>query len=117
MTDFNNSNNKEESVQDTLRRVMTELGYFANPVTIHTEIGDFTSYVDDDSPLVKKNQAQLNVHNPFEPQAELQVRPPFSSAYQGTAYNNNSQEVPAQQSSIQQLKMPAGSQQQLTMPS
>ena len=103
MTDFNNSNNKEESVQDTLRRVMTERGYFANPVTIHTEIGDFTSYADEDSPLVKKNQAQLNAHNPFEPQAELQVKPPFSSAYQSTMYNNNSQEVltsPVQQNGI-----------------
>ena len=100
MTDFNNSNNKEESVKDTLRRVMTERGYFANPVTIHTEIGDFTSYADEDSPLVKKNQAQVNAHNPFEPQAEIQVKPPFSSAYQGTAYNNNSQEVPAQQNGI-----------------
>ena len=41
---MNNFNNEDESVHDTLNRVMTDMGYFSNPVTITTPVGSRTFY-------------------------------------------------------------------------
>ena len=41
---MNNFNDENESVRDTLSRVMTDMGYFSNPVTINTPVGSRTFY-------------------------------------------------------------------------
>ena len=41
---MSNFNDENESVRDTLNRVMTDMGYFSNPVTINTPVGSRTFY-------------------------------------------------------------------------
>ena len=67
---MNNFNDENESVRDTLNRVMTDMGYFSNPVTINTPVGSRTFYEKDDSPLVKNSQQmqQVQTIQPNAPQ-------------------------------------------------
>ena len=67
---MNNFNNEDESVHDTLNRVMTDMGYFSNPVTITTPVGSRTFYEKDDFPLVKNSQQmqQVQTIQPNAPQ-------------------------------------------------
>lgn len=53
---MNNFNDENEKVRDTVGRVMTDMGYFNNPVTINTPVGNRTFYERDDSPLMQKTQ-------------------------------------------------------------
>ncbi|MBQ9034458.1 MAG: hypothetical protein IJ099_00665, partial [Alphaproteobacteria bacterium] len=68
--EMNNFNNEDESVHDTLNRVMTDMGYFSNPVTITTPVGSRTFYEKDDFPLVKNSQQmqQVQTIQPNAPQ-------------------------------------------------
>ena len=56
---MNNLNDENEKVRDTIGRVMTDMGYFNNPITIDTPVGSRTFYEHSDvSPLQKTQQAQ-----------------------------------------------------------
>ncbi len=58
-------NNENESVRDTLNRVMTDMGYFDNPVTINTPVGSRTFYEPVKSPIVKSIEKRNDdvIHN------------------------------------------------------
>ena len=56
---MSNFNDENEKVRDTVGRVMTDMGYFNNPVTINTPIGSRTFYENNDAPMMPKTrQAQ-----------------------------------------------------------
>jgi len=64
---MNNFNDENESVHDTLNRVMTDMGYFSNPVTINTPVGSRTFYEPAKSPIVKSIEERNDdvIHNHF----------------------------------------------------
>ena len=64
---MNNFNDENESVRDTLNRVMTDMGYFSNPVTINTPVGSRTFYEPEKSPIVKSIEERNDdvIHNHY----------------------------------------------------
>ena len=64
---MNNFNDENESVHDTLNRVMTDMGYFSNPVTINTPVGSRTFYEPEKSPIVKSIEERNDdvIHNHY----------------------------------------------------
>jgi hypothetical protein len=65
--EMNNFNDENESVRDTLNRVMIDMGYFSNPVTINTPVGSRTFYEPEKSPIVKSIEERNDdvIHNHF----------------------------------------------------
>ncbi|MBQ4399685.1 MAG: hypothetical protein II830_00160, partial [Alphaproteobacteria bacterium] len=67
------NNNQDETTRQTLERVMREMGLYKEPKIMHTEIGDFHVYDDDDSisngnmtsSVVNQNVPSYNTQNAY----------------------------------------------------
>lgn len=92
------NNNQDETTRQTLERVMREMGLYKEPKIMHTEIGDFHVYDDDDSmsngnmtsSVVNQNVPSYNTQNAYVPSPTYSVSATNNYQLQPTYDYNNS---------------------------